>query len=275
MLDGETLKYWRMSFRWGNQGRELWPYCFKQGVAAIGYYIGDESIVTDCSKITEEEYDQIWREKGVYSPSAQGSLKKLAYNMKKDDVIYAKEGSYIVGKGRIKRRGYQYKPNVLNIEGILWEHYVEVDWENDFTKFKLDLGANQHTVLELNEKRLKLIRENETQTIMEIDNKEAEEGKKYTSEATFRKRNRSLIDAKKSSSDYRCEVCGMKFEEVYGKIGREYIIAHHKNPIGGRRGSSKTTMGEIALVCSNCHDMLHRKNPPMSIDELRNQLQIE
>lgn len=261
-----------MSFRWGNQGRELWPYCFKQGIAAIGYYIGDEPIVRDCSKITEEEYDQAWRENGYRSPSSQGSLKKLAYKMAKGDVIYVKEGPYIAGKGRIKS-GYKYKPNVLNVEGILWEHYVEVDWENDFTKFKLDLEANQHTVLELDEKRLKLIRKIEPQAIKELDKREAEEGDQYVSEATFRKRNMSLIDAKKSSSDYMCEVCGMSFEEVYGKIGRGYIIAHHKNPIGGRRRSSKTTMDEIALVCSNCHDMLHRKNPPMDVEELRNLIQ--
>jgi len=194
--------------------------------------------------------------------------------MEKGDVIYVKEGPYIAGKGHIKNR-YKYKPNVLNVEGIPWEHYVEVDWENDFTKFKLDLGANEHTVLELDEKRLKMIHKVESQEIKEIEKKEAEEGKQYVSETTFRKRNMSLIDAKKSSSDYKCEVCGMNFEEVYGKIGKDYIIAHHKNPIGGRRGSSKTTMDEIALVCSNCHDMLHRKNPPISVEELRNQLQIE
>lgn len=261
-----------MAFRWGNKGRELWPYCFEQGIAAIGYYDGDNiSIVDDCSKISEDEYNHIWRTKGVNAPAAQGSLKKLAYRMEKGDIIYAKEGVNIVGKGTIKTQ-YKYKPNVLDVDGILWEHYVEVDWEKDFQQFKLDLEANQHTVLELNTERVNKLREMETQTIKTQEKIEAEEGEQYKSEATFRRRNTALIEAKKYISDYSCEVCGMNFEEVYGDIGRKYIIAHHKNPIGNRDVASKTTMDDIALVCSNCHAMLHRTNPPLSVEELRTRL---
>jgi len=64
----------------------------------------------------------------------------------------------------------------------------------------------------------------------------------------------------------------MSFKEVYGEIGEKYIIAHHVNPIGGRKRASKTTLDDIALVCTNCHDMLHRKDPSMSINELRSRI---
>jgi hypothetical protein len=101
----------------------------------------------------------------------------------------------------------------------------------------------------------------------------AQEGAEYRAETRFRTRNWKLIDTKKRNSDRSCEVCGMRFEKMYGAIGRDYIIAHHKIPIGSRVRSSKTTLDDIALVCANCHDMLHRRKPtPLGIKELRDRL---
>ena len=134
------------------------------------------------------------------------------------------------------------------------------------------LGADQHIVLELDKERLDKIRKIESKTRKEIKVIEVEEGKQYKSEATFRSRNRNLIEAKKTNSDYRCEVCDMTFKEVYGKIGKEYIIAHHKNPIGNMKKTAMTTLDDIALVCANCHAMLHTNNPPLSLEKLRNKI---
>lgn len=64
----------------------------------------------------------------------------------------------------------------------------------------------------------------------------------------------------------------MVFEEKYGKIGEKYIIAHHLKIIGGRQRSSKTKLEDISLVCANCHNMLHKKNPPYAISELKRML---
>jgi hypothetical protein len=98
---------------------------------------------------------------------------------------------------------------------------------------------------------------------------EANEGDKYSSERDFRRRNGKLIALKKANSNYQCEVCDMKYKSKYGTIGKRFIIAHHCETIGGRSRSTPTTLEDIALVCSNCHDMLHRKNPPYGIEELR------
>jgi 5-methylcytosine-specific restriction protein A len=100
----------------------------------------------------------------------------------------------------------------------------------------------------------------------------AHEGEKHISEVIWRSRNRQLIEKKKSSSDYHCEVCGMKFEEVYGSIGTEYIVAHHLDPIGKRESVSPTTLDGIALVCANCHAMLHQQSPPCTIQKMRDRL---
>jgi len=46
--------------------------------------------------------------------------------MKKGDTIYTKDGTFIVGKGKIIKK-YQYDPNIL--KGVnSWSHFVTVDW---------------------------------------------------------------------------------------------------------------------------------------------------
>lgn len=66
-----------------------------------------------------------------------------------------------------------------------------------------------------------------------------------------------------------CEVCGFDFSKAYGKLGENFVEGHHKNPLCERNGQENTKIDDIALVCSNCHRMLHRKDN-MSIESLKN-----
>jgi hypothetical protein len=66
-----------------------------------------------------------------------------------------------------------------------------------------------------------------------------------------------------------CEVCGFSFLEFYGEIGAGFIEAHHKNPLSEQEGEFETKASDIALVCSNCHRMLHKGNPVYSIEQLK------
>ncbi|GIX01938.1 MAG: hypothetical protein KatS3mg112_0875 [Thermogutta sp.] len=68
----------------------------------------------------------------------------------------------------------------------------------------------------------------------------------------------------------KCSVCGMSFEEVYGDIGRDYIHVHHLVPpsaIGKRYRLDPKE--HLRPVCANCHAMIHRRDPPYTIDELK------
>jgi len=265
------MNYWRMAFRKGSQGYEMWPDCLKRGIAAIGYYFNDETVVEDCSKLTEDQYDEIWRAKRPRAVSPRNSLKNLAYRMKKGDIIYVKQGPFIVGKGKITSR-YKYDPDILAGTEMEWEHYVKVDWQRNFPRFRAVLGVDQTTVLKLEGDRLKKLEKLEPEAFRESEAFEAEEGERVNAETTFIIRNRALIEAKKANSDFRCEVCEMNFKEEYGDIGERFIIAHHLNPLGNREEASKTTLDDIALVCANCHAMLHRGNPPLSIIDLRQRM---
>lgn len=66
-----------------------------------------------------------------------------------------------------------------------------------------------------------------------------------------------------------CDVCGFDFEQEYGELGAGYIEAHHTVPVSQLNGDTQTQLSDLALVCSNCHRMLHRGPKLMSIKELR------
>lgn len=67
-----------------------------------------------------------------------------------------------------------------------------------------------------------------------------------------------------------CRVCGFQFEEVYGTTGRGFVHVHHVVPVS-RIGADYVINPRVDLVpvCANCHAMLHRRDPPFSVEELR------
>ena len=69
--------------------------------------------------------------------------------------------------------------------------------------------------------------------------------------------------------ELRCDVCKFSFSDTYGEIGAGYIEAHHIIPVSKMKGRRTTKLNEIALVCSNCHRMLHTGGTLLSINELK------
>jgi 5-methylcytosine-specific restriction protein A len=67
-----------------------------------------------------------------------------------------------------------------------------------------------------------------------------------------------------------CSVCGFDFERAYGDIGAGFIHVHHLMPLSmiGKRYSVNVRR-DLRPVCPNCHEMLHKKKPPFSVEELR------
>ncbi len=67
-----------------------------------------------------------------------------------------------------------------------------------------------------------------------------------------------------------CSVCGFDFGRIYGDIGVGFIHVHHLTPLSmiGRRYKVHASR-DLRPVCPNCHEMLHRRKPPLSIEELK------
>lgn len=69
---------------------------------------------------------------------------------------------------------------------------------------------------------------------------------------------------------YCCEVCGMNFYDVYGDIGYHYIEVHHTMPVSLMKPDYVFDVDrDLVPLCSNCHAMAHRRNPPYSVEELK------
>jgi len=81
-----------------------------------------------------------------------------------------------------------------------------------------------------------------------------------------RERDPSLIKAakdralKKGNGRIHCECCRFDFLEAYGEIGYGFIEAHHaEKPVRAYHpAGEQSTIDDFALVCANCHRMLHR-----------------
>lgn len=58
-----------------------------------------------------------------------------------------------------------------------------------------------------------------------------------------------------------CEVCGFDFHEHYGPHGYGFAECHHIRPLHTLERRQKTRPSDLAIVCANCHRMLHRKSP--------------
>src|SRR6266545_3585014 len=67
-----------------------------------------------------------------------------------------------------------------------------------------------------------------------------------------------------------CRVCEVNFEERYGALGRGFIHVHHLVPLAQVGDEYELDpVRDLRPVCPNCHAMLHRAAPPLSVEQLR------
>lgn len=70
-----------------------------------------------------------------------------------------------------------------------------------------------------------------------------------------------------------CIVCDFDFEKRYGEHGKYFIHVHHLTPIADIGEHYEVDpIKDLRPVCPNCHAMLHRVEPPLTIEELKTML---
>jgi len=101
------------------------------------------------------------------------------------------------------------------------------------------------------------------------------EGRLLTQLHKRRERNPRLVKKKKAKvlkekGNLACEVCGFDFHISYGELGRGFAECHHNLlPISGLTQATATKLSDLAIVCANCHRMLHRVRPWKSVEQLK------
>jgi 5-methylcytosine-specific restriction protein A len=106
------------------------------------------------------------------------------------------------------------------------------------------------------------------------DDYEADESRVILKLHRSRERDGKLTAKKKSQAmathgNLRCEVCSFDFSVRYGDHGADFIEAHHKRPVSTLKVGEKTKLSDLALVCANCHRMLHRGGDLLAITDLQ------
>lgn len=105
------------------------------------------------------------------------------------------------------------------------------------------------------------------------EDEEFPEGGVLTSMHRRRERNPKISRRKKESvlaatGALRCEVCDFDFSGAYGELGSGFAECHHRQPLSALPNSRTTRLTDLAIVCANCHRMLHRSKPMLTVEQL-------
>jgi 5-methylcytosine-specific restriction enzyme A len=75
---------------------------------------------------------------------------------------------------------------------------------------------------------------------------------------------------------YKCIVCSFDFEEFYGSIGQSFIHVHHIVPLSETSGEYELDpIKDLVPVCPNCHAMIHRTRPILTIAQIKEHLKAK
>lgn len=66
-----------------------------------------------------------------------------------------------------------------------------------------------------------------------------------------------------------CENCSFNFEFKYGERGAGFIEVHHRVPLAALLPNTVTYLSDLVLLCSNCHRVVHRRQPQLDVETLR------
>jgi 5-methylcytosine-specific restriction protein A len=119
-----------------------------------------------------------------------------------------------------------------------------------------------------------LLKETNIATDISLDDESFPEGRILCRLHLLRERNQTLVTRKKQEilqqkGNLACEICGFDFEIAYGALGRGFAECHHRIALTKLPQHSVSRTRDLAIVCSNCHSMLHRVRPWMNVEDLR------
>jgi len=145
----------------------------------------------------------------------------------------------------------------------IWNHYT--DRRDELIRDAIAIRAALN-----NPRLLQIIKS----TPDESDFTDAIEGRVLTRLHRSRERSAKLAKTKrervmKEKECLECEVCGFDFFKRYGELGLGFLECHHILPVSQVVEPKPTKLEDLALVCANCHRMLHRTKNWLTIEVLR------
>ena len=118
-----------------------------------------------------------------------------------------------------------------------------------------------------------------TVSVPDIEEEElsAPEGAPSLRQHLHRERNPKIVAAKRrqvlaATGRLACSVCAFDFRQFYGELGSEVCEVHHLRPLADADGEVQTRLDDLAVVCANCHRMLHRSRPFLTLEQLKSKI---
>lgn len=71
----------------------------------------------------------------------------------------------------------------------------------------------------------------------------------------------------KETAKLECEACRFDFAVAYGELGIGFAECHHRLPLASLGTRTGTRLADLAILCANCHRMIHKTRPLMSVEE--------
>jgi 5-methylcytosine-specific restriction enzyme A len=175
----------------------------------------------------------------------------------------------------VEYKGYQLKtfPMVIDVELFDQEGEAKIQSfeEQLYNKAFVKSGSNWYAVDEGTDFQLTISNPDE------LDESEGyTEGAVKTVSVNAYERNPQARERCLAHHGYSCAACGLNFEKIYGDfLGSHFIHVHHKKPlyeIGAEYNIDP--IQDLVPVCPNCHAMIHRVRPPVSIADLKRVIEI-
>ena len=108
---------------------------------------------------------------------------------------------------------------------------------------------------------------------VDIHTVEATEGRRRLVLHLQRERNQTVVRSKKKlAASLDCEVCGFSFSRTYGSAASDYCEVHHLKPLSDVEDTAQTRMEDLAILCANCHRVVHLAIPPFTLNQVRSML---
>src|SRR5665647_118832 len=73
---------------------------------------------------------------------------------------------------------------------------------------------------------------------------------------------------KKLNGKLFCQICKFNYEKIYDEIGQHFFEGHHTIAVSEMPPEYRTKQEEIAMLCGNCHRMIHKRRPWLTMNQL-------
>ncbi|NJM44206.1 MAG: hypothetical protein HC858_09950 [Brachymonas sp.] len=171
-------------------------------------------------------------------------------------------------------------PIFLKRSSSEWEyvddfHSVKLERsEEDLYAFKAFRRPDAVAVLYLAEKELMV--ESEIPPL-DVNDTVADEGRKRYYTHYLRERSPILAEAKRRAFRAEhgllyCEACTTSEDKFPPGLAESCFEVHHLRPLATNTGVVRTGLNDLAIVCANCHRMIHRSEPMLSPSDLLTEL---